>query len=110
MSKEIVPMSDSYEPNISKQARRQLDGLGESTGIGRAVVAGRESVAHYQAQLRIENGYALAEHTVMRSTQLDRQITQNTRDNPGLEVGLRGVRENVDYAATQIIMRYMLRP
>ena len=74
-----------------------------------AELAIEERLAAYQADRRIENGYNLASRAAGQATRLNREVTQQTQDNPGLEMSLRQVEETVIMGATRLIYGYMTR-
>jgi hypothetical protein len=56
--------------------------------------------------MRIRNTYELAEHLVYRAGQLNHQITATCRDNPGFEMLMRAVEQDVALGAAGVIRDY----
>jgi hypothetical protein len=95
---------------VSRSTGRELARIRGEQLAAQAMVHARESVVAYEAYCRIENGYELANQAVHNATQLSREVTQATRDKPGLEMELRGLEQDVALAARSIVYRYMTRP
>jgi len=94
---------------VRRSAVREFNRIQEYGFLERAYVDVEEQNAAYLADRRIDNGYELAEHLVQNAGQLNREVTAATRDNPGLEMVLRGVEEDVAFSARAIVRNYMLR-
>jgi hypothetical protein len=72
------------------------------------------AMAHEDAEVlvrevRIRNGFALAQHTMDRLAILDRVVTELSHDNPGLEMALRAIERSVGLQAGDLIADYMGR-
>jgi hypothetical protein len=61
----------------------------------------------FRADRRIENGYTIASRLVQNAGELSREVTAATRDNPGLEMILRSVEEEVAHEAKAVLRGYM---
>ena len=107
MSKDIARRGDLP---IKKNTLKELAEIRDDMLTAQAVVQAQENVTAHQAHCKIENGYGLADRTIRSATQLNRSVTHASRDNPSLEMTLRGIEEDVSVAARTIIYRYMTRP
>lgn len=94
---------------IEQEAIVRRATLEDAANTKQAELAIEDRLAAYQADRRIENGYNLASRAVGQATRLNREVTQQTQDNPGLEMSLRQVEETVIMGATRLIYGYMTR-
>ena len=102
---------DYYDPTpVRWSTTRQLKRIQQQSLISQAAIEAREQDAAFLVAQRINNGYKLAAHTIQNATQLNHLVTLVTRDNPGLEVELRGIEQTVAVGAQAIIHGYMTRP
>lgn len=116
---ELVPRGFDPRP-VSKQTAktlRQMEqdsivrqaALEEAAAVQRANIEVQEQLAAHQTDRRIENGYKLASRTAGHAAQLNREITQVTRDNPGLEAALRTLEDTTLIGAQRLIYGYLTR-
>lgn len=69
-----------------------------------------EFVAAHMAQLRIDAANRLATRAVFELKGLHTLVTELTRDNPALEMELRGFASIVSIGSQQVIADYLTRP
>ena len=69
-----------------------------------------ELVAARLAQLRIDAAHQLGTRTVFELKGLHALITELSRDNPALEMELRGISGIVAAGSQQVLANYLMRP
>ena len=107
MSMEVSHQGELPALPMRRSTTRKLAEIREELLTARATVQAQEAILGYQAACKIDNGYALASHTIHNASQLHHEVSQATMDNPSLEMSLRGLEEDVAYAARSIVHRYM---
>ena len=103
MSGQLVPRpTTAIERFVSSRersiARRQTE-----------VAACYETGEALMRDLRIKNGFQLADHACERLSRLDRTIFELSHDNPGLEMDMRALQRSVLRGVAGIIGDYMDR-
>jgi hypothetical protein len=93
-----------------RRTSREIERVRARAELERQKLDGQEANRAYIADTRINNGYLLASRTASRAEALNYQITESTRDKPGLEMQLRRLENVVGLAAESIIYGYMTRP
>ncbi|SRR6266545_4624414 len=119
MEGEVVRRNYAYDPvPVSRAAAKRLAHIQEEAAITQAVIAARaqegralldagERDRYRQAEQRIVGGYDLADHAIDRATYLNYTVNQVSRDNPGLEMQLRGIEETAALGARLVIYHYI---
>jgi hypothetical protein len=109
----------SYDPvPVSRGAAKRLGRIQEEAAITQAVIAAQaqesrailnagERARYSLALQRIEGGYDLADHATDHAIYLSHKINQASRDNPGLEMELRGIEETAALGARLVIHHYI---
>lgn len=113
---ELVPW-DSHDPApAGRQARKQLARVEEQARVRQAALAARaqDELSQIVAQKRyaherINGGYDLVDHKVIRATCLNQKVTAASRDNPGLEMILRDTEHKTALAADMVTYDFMTR-
>jgi hypothetical protein len=109
MSQEIAKREGGLPVVLSRAAARKLSQIQGDAIMERAQIEAEEQNAAFKADRRMENGYLLASHLVSNAGVLSHEVTSVTKDNPGLEMILRGVEEDVAVSSRAIIHSYMAR-
>lgn len=106
MGKDIMPRGDRAVA-LTRAAAKQYNELQSAAFFQRSQMEAQEQNMAFRADRRIENGYTIASRLVQNAGQLSHEITNASRDNPGLEMLLRGVEVDVAQEATAVLKQYM---
>ncbi len=87
--------------------------LGQVQGeaiLHRAQIEAEEQNTAFEVDRRMANGYLLGSHLVQKAGKLSHEVTNNTKENPGLEMIFRAFEENLAGTCQAIIIQgYMKR-
>lgn len=94
---------------LTRALARRLGQVQGEAILARAQIEAEEQNMAYKADRRMDNTSVLASHLVDRAESLSHQVTSATKGNPGLEMILRGVEEDVALGGRALIRGYMTR-
>jgi hypothetical protein len=102
---------DYYDPApVSRQTRKERERIEQAAIVRRAALEAAAKDALEQIEVRanerraegvlnVHNAYHIADVATSYSTAINHKITQNTRDNPGLELIQRGFEDTAALVA-----------
>ncbi len=108
MSGEIAHRS-GYDRPLTRAAAKKLGQIQDAATLQRAEIDQQENTAAYLAAKRIENAYVLGHHLVSSAVELNHEVTAGTQGNPGLELMLRGIEEDIAMGSRALIRGYIMR-
>jgi hypothetical protein len=114
---DLVPR-DYYDPvPVKRQTRKELSRIEQQAIVKRAALEeaardarfqleARAQLGKYDALLKVNGSYDIAELATDRSSLLDHTISQRTQNNPGLELIQRGFEDTAALVGRMVIYSY----
>ena len=102
--------SERYEPLLIRRgAVRQIAEVRGAALVERAALEADEDNAAYKVDVRISNGYRLGLRAVHNAAQLNRYVTEVTRDNPTLEMEARAIEAILSMGTQALLHDFITR-
>jgi len=111
MGQEIARRDDGFMPvPLSRPLAKKLNQIQGAAILERAQIEAEEQNAAYKVDRRNTNVSVVTSHLVENAAVLSQEITSVTRDNPGLEMILRPLVEDMVIIGRAGIRWYAARP
>lgn len=97
------PSFPDHRPGLDRRARR----IDREAALHARLVAHREEIECIRREVRLRKGAEMARDAVENFRVLDSVIAEDTRDNPGLELGCRRLEQRFQTAVADVVAQYV---